>query len=439
MNKVNRKNSSISSAKSSLIIIITFAVLIASGTICLLMPFAVKDGYPLTFQEALFTSISCSCVTGLSIISVWEKLSVFGLSVQMILSQIGGIGIITFVSFLLVILNQKISQKGLENAKADSSSSSTGNIRSILISIIRFVMVAEAFLIVAFFIIYLRYLRAPSALFNAVYHTIMSFCNSGFMIFEAVGGAEVLRENVAFQVVTIISMFLGSIGYFVLEDIYKKKSIRLLNLNTKLIVMISLILIIVPSLLFTFVTERGNMSLLDSIFMSTTCRTTGMSIVPFWKLSESTYYIMELLMFVGGAPGSMAGGLKVSTLAALILAIKAIILDKDPQAFKRRISWDCINKAMVVFTLFIISLLVSVFLIKTADKSVSIFNILFDSISALSTTGLSISVGTYSKFSNYILCLLMFMGRIGPFTLASLLKYTSNRRVFYIEDDLVVG
>ena len=439
MKNLKKKTGAISSAKSSLAIIITFAILISLGTFLLLLPISSKGKNYLTFQEALFTATSCSCVTGLTLINPFERLNAFGLIVQMVLSQIGGIGIITVVSFLMLALNQKISQNGFENAKADSGYSSTGELGRVLVHIIKFVFFTEGIFVLCFFFIFLRYTNFSNALFNSFYHTIMSFCNSGFDIFDSLGGVRVLSDNNLFKLLTIFAMFLGSVGYFTLSDIFKKKNIKLLNLNSKIILIFSIILVIIPSLIFTFLTDRGNISFIDALFMSTASRTTGLSIVDFKSLSENTLYLIAQLMFIGGAPGSMAGGLKVTTLAALMIAIRAIILDRDPQVFKRRISWQCINQAMAVFSLFLLVLLFSVFTIKLLNNDIGVFNIFFDLVSAFSTTGFSLSVGTYDVISNYILIFLMFAGRIGPLTIASLLKYTKVRRILYIEDDIAVG
>ncbi len=431
-----------------LVIVLSFLGIIAIGVILLKLPFSVQDGQTLSWADAIFLSSSAVCVTGLSTISNLSiTLSVFGKIVLALLIQIGGIGIVTIAIYILVLLGIKIgvTERYLirEALNQHSISGMVRLVRSIVIT----TMIIELFGMMINFIVFIQYFDFWKALGISAFHSISSFNNAGFDILGD-SSLQLYSSNLLLNINTMSQIIIGGIGFIVIQDIVKKKSWKTLTLYSKIVIKTSLFLII-SGLIVIKTLEYSQVTWLEALFQSVTTRTAGFSTINLNMFSYTTLAVIMVFMFIGASPNSTGGGVKTTTFYIIYRSTLSFLQGKPTIIKNRKI--DDINRSKA-FTLvllaltstFIIFIIVSTIERNNPNYDMSFMNILFETVSAFGTVGLSLGVTPYLyPASKILLALLMFIGRLGPITLFGIVNknwghpYVSN--VDYASEKILVG
>lgn len=440
-------------------IVLSFLGIISLGMIMLLLPWTKHEG-SLSFIDALFTSVSAVCVTGLSVVNIGTEFTAYGQIVVLLLIQIGGLGIMTFSTFFLYLLNKRVSIRNREIIDSTLINEPELNISTLLFKIIIIVFSIEGIGVILFTLSWLRFYPFHKALYYSIFHSISAFCNAGFSLYQ--NSFEGFQSDIYMNIILMILIVLGGLGFVVLLDLkklFKKPGhIRnVLSFHTKVVLSVTAFLIISGMAGFylvegkTFLKEIDQSAfILTSLFQSVTARTAGFNTVSISLLSNQSCFILMFLMFVGGASGSCAGGVKVTTFGILIaLFFSKIKRYDDPHLFKRSISRETVGKvlAIVLSSVLLIGIVFFCLLLSetwpgSLQQNRGVFiKLLFEAISAFGTVGLSMGVTTQlSWIGRLMLIILMFVGRLGPLTMAVALARRSNRIKFrYAKGEIMVG
>ena len=434
------------------ILAIGFAGIILMGAILLNLPIATISGKSTGLINSVFTATSSVCVTGLVVVDTGTYWSTFGKTVILLLIQIGGLGFMSMATLGALILGSKITLRNrLIMQEAFNYFTISGIVRLVKYILI-FTLLIEgigAFLLSLFFIPIYGQVKGIA---YGIFHSISSFCNAGF---DLIGNGQSFTPfvNSAYLNLIVIGLIvIGGLGFSVLLDIAKVKSFNKLTLHSKLVVTMTAILLTTGFLLF-FILEFNNPStignlnfgdkIVASLFQSVTTRTAGFNTIDTAGLTDSSKFLTMLLMFIGGSPGSTAGGIKTTTMAILILSIVAVIRGReDTELFNRRLSRDLINRALTVFGIAISLVIFVTFLLTIIESNKKFLDIFFETISAFGTVGLSTGItGDLSTLGKIIISLTMFSGRVGPLTVIVALAQRRKRKVLirYPEGKISVG
>ena len=421
------------------LLIMSFIVLIIMGTGLLMLPeMTVKSLPGLDFSTALFTSISASCVTGLSLIDISAVLSSKGQFVLMILMQLGGLNIISFAALFAIL------RGGFGMRQANFMSENLGEdlkrSRSLIGAIFRLTLFIE--LIGALLLGMLwksDYDTLGENIFYSVFHSISAFNNAGFSLFSNSLATDGVGQQYGIHAIIAILIILGGIGFGTISDILKQpwrkqsfsRSWRGLRVGTKLGLIVSGVLIIVGAVM-VFLLEYGEgpigAQLSHSLFQSITARTAGFNTVNFGAMATPTLLFFIFLMFIGGGSGSTAGGIKTSTFALVFMSAAATIQGKkNVNLYKTQIPWELMNKAFAIFLFSAVSILIGIFLLTIFEPEMALLDLAFEQVSAFCTVGLSTGITpNISLGGKIVLMLSMLIGRVGTLTLAFAL---SDRKV----------
>jgi trk system potassium uptake protein len=416
---------------ASLRLINGFATLIALGTILLMLPISSKTGQPASFVNAIFTATSAICVTGLIVVDTGDYWSSFGQGVILALIQVGGFGFMTSATLFLLALGRRIGlQEKLrlgESMGVAPAGDMVGIVRRLAIFTI-FVEIAGAM------VFYPRFYADNSpgiAVWKAIFHSISAFNNAGFDLFGNFQSLSGYQGDSLVIMATAALVFLGGISFLVLTDVFQSRNFRRLTLDSKLVLSTTLLLLAIGTLVILIVefNDRHTLGvlsnpqkLLNAFFQSVAVRTAGFSTIDMANVADYALFFTMLLMFIGGASGSTAGGIKVNTFAVLLATIVSSIKGKEhPGAFGREFTAEQIHRAIAVVMLSLGLIFVIVFLL-TVTEDFRFLNLIFETVSAFGTVGLSTGITPgLSIAGKLILAATMFAGRLGPLTLALVL------------------
>lgn len=425
-------------------LVIGFAVIIAAGTLLLWLPISSKSGEFTPVFDCLFTATSASCVTGLTIYDTYTHWSIFGQIIIALLIQVGGLGFVTIITFFNVAAGKKLGYRTLKNAAGDLTESSFEGGRKIFVSIIKYSFIFElcgaAILSIVFVPRYGGY-----GVWMGVFMSITAFCNAGFdlMGMEGEGTSLITCQNDPAVLLTIsILIIVGGLGFIVWENFLNIRTRKKLSLHTYTVLVMTGILL-VGGTLFYMLTESGNPAtmkdmsfgekLLNSFFASVTTRTAGYDNIGMSEMSEFSQLGTIMLMFVGAAPGSTGGGIKVTTLMVLIMTVVSYIRNKnDVELFKHKIDKLTIYRTLVISVLSMFAVAVcfaALYFSMPEDTEAGAVQCLFDAVSAFSTTGLTAGATALTGFAGKCLLIVtMFIGRVGPVSLIMSLVMNSRER-----------
>lgn len=429
-------------------LVVGFGVLIVLGAILLSLPIASKNGESIGFINALFTSASAVCVTGLTVVNTAEHWSLFGHIVILILIQMGGLGFMTSATIMALLVGKKISLKERliirEQLNQDSLSGLVRLTRYVIISTFIIEGIGALLLSTRFIPIF----GLIKGIWFSIFHAISAFCNAGF---DIIGNS--MMSFVGDFTVNLTICFLiivGGLGFSVLIDISNKKNFNRLSLHSKLVLSITIALIAI-GMLIIFIVERNNPDslgglskgekLLASFFQAVIPRTAGFNSVDISKIYDTTAFIMIILMFIGGSPGSTAGGIKTTTFGATLLTTLAVIKgDKDVVVFKRRINQQIINRSLAIVSIGLILILI-VSVVLTITEESSFLDILFETTSAFGTVGLTRGITpNLSNIGKLVITLTMYAGRVGPLTMAFAFAQRQKQSLYrHSEENIIVG
>lgn len=450
------------------IIVIGFLILNIIGTLLLLMPFSHTTQTETSFMDALFTSTSALCVTGLSVVNTLEHWSLFGKYVILFLIQIGGIGFMTIVTIILVVLGKRVTLKERivmkESFNLDNFQGMVSFAKKIVMGTLLFETIGAVLLSVRFISEYGFY----SGVFKSIFHSVSAFCNAGFDIIGE-NSIEPYKDDLYVNIVLSLLIIIGGLGFIVWVDILKifkdKKNSKLslknkfnnLSLHSKLVLTITAFLIVFGWIYF-FISEYdnpktfGNMNtfgkLTASFFQSVTFRTAGFASVNQGDLTYASKFLGIIFMLIGASPGSTAGGMKTVTIGAVLITVLSVIRGRDSSSvFKKSISFETVQKALTVIIMMIGFLIVLTAILsfteKNADYNYEFLDLLFETSSALGTVGSSTGITSHiSLVGKIFICIGMFIGRLGPVTIAvavSSRRASSQNLLHYPEEKLFVG
>lgn len=412
------------------ITILFFYVILVSSFI-LWLPISHLEGASISFIDSFFTATSALCVTGLNTIDFANTFNFFGLTIIALLIQLGGLGIICAAILLFIKLGKKIGLKQRILIKNSFNLNSLKGIVKFVLSVFKITLGIELIGAILLFIRYIFNYNVFKSIFLSLFHSISSFNNAGFDIISKYG----LFDDYS-KVVTMILIILGGIGFLVISEIVEK-GFKTLSLQTKIVLLTTTLLLVFGSIGYLLTTELG---LFDSIFLSVSTRTAGFCYWDLSSISNAGYIISIFLMFIGASPNSTGGGIKTVTFFVLILAIYSICRGRNFEIFKRRISNSTISKCLVVLLSAILIIFMATFLICCFEPTLGIREIFFEIISAYATVGLSLGITSgLSVASKIVLCIVMFIGRVGTLTLLSILLKEDQKNIKYPEENIIVG
>lgn len=425
-----------------------FGSLILLGTILLNLPIATQNGESIGFINALFTSASAVCVTGLVVVNTGEFWSLFGQIIIILLIQMGGLGFMTMATIGALVIGKKITLKERliikEQLNQETMSGLVKLTKYVILSTLAIESLGAILLSTKFIPIY----GNTKGIWFSIFHSISAFCNAGFDI----TGDSIVPFVGDFTINMTISalVILGGLGFSVYIDISRNKKFKRFHLHSKLVLTITGFLLAIGMLVFILTEFNNPLTLgslsssekvLSSFFQSVVPRTAGFNSVNIGVLYDTTVFFMIILMFIGGSPGSTAGGIKTTTFGTLMLTTIAIIRgDRDVVAYRKRISDDVINRSLAIVTVSII-LIIIVSFILTVTEAATFLDILFETTSAFATVGLTRGVTpNLTYFGKIIIILTMYAGRVGPLTMAFAFAQKNKHSNFrYSEGNIIVG
>ena len=407
------------------IIILGFLFIIGLGSLLLMLPFATKSGKSPAFSDALFTATSAVCVTGLVVFDTATYWSAFGQAVILLLIQIGGMGIVTVAVSVATLSGRKIGLMQRSTMQESISAHHVGGIVRLTVLILKITASVELMGVAMLMPIFCKEFGFLKGLWYSVFHSISAFCNAGFDLMGTKGEFSSLTSyssNPFLNIVIIILIVIGGVGFLTWEDIKNNKwKIRKYRMQSKVIILVTGVLIILPAIFFFFF-EFSYLPLgeriLCSFFHSVTPRTAGFNTVNMNILSDTGKMLTIVLMIIGGSPGSTAGGMKTTTVAVLFSTAISVFRKKESvQMFKRRIVPEAIRNACTVFLMYV-SLFVLAGMIISRVENLPILTSLYETASAIGTVGLTLGITPHlSVISQLILIGLMFFGRAGGLTI----------------------
>lgn len=328
--------------KPSRIIVLGFLMVILLGTILLMLPISINEGKNVSFIDALFTSTSAVCVTGLIAIDTADTFTIFGRTVVALLIQIGGLGVTSVGVGFIMLMKRKIGIKERTLIKESMNLDSLKGVVKLVKSILLMTLIFESIGVILSYVVFSKDYSPLDALGISLFHSVAAFNNSGFDILGGLQNLIPYQNNILLNLTTCGLIIFGGIGFLVIKEIIEVKSFKKFTLHTKIVIIMTAILLIVGTILLKL-TE--NISWLGAFFFSTSARTAGFSTYPLSSFTNAGLFVIIILMFIGASPGSTGGGIKTTTLFTLYKSIYSTSTNKHCIAFKRKIPLAVILKA----------------------------------------------------------------------------------------------
>jgi len=439
---------------SPLILIYGFAGVIILGTILLMLPVASKSGqftFPDTFITALFTATSSVCVTGLAVVDTGPYWSGFGQGVILVLIQIGGLGFMTSATLLLLLLGRRLGLRERWLIGQSFGTERLGGMVKLVRRILLFTIIVEAIGALIFYIRFSVENPTGTAAWKAVFHAVSAFNNCGLDLFGNFRSLLGYQTDTTVILTTAALIILGGISFMVVADVINVRRFGRLLLDSKIVLVTTLGLLVLGTVVI-LLTEYGNADtlgpmsvpykLLNAFFHSVTPRTAGFSSINIGGMAAYSQFFTILLMFVGGAAGSTAGGIKVNTFGMLVATIWSTIRGKEHAgAFGREFANQQIHRALALVMLALTLIFIVVFVLTITDKGFGFLKLLFETVSAFGTVGLSTGITPdLSVAGRLIITAVMFIGRLGPLILVLSLTQRQQPSAYrYPQDEVRIG
>ena len=424
----------------------SFAVLIVIGTVALKLPFATL--IPISWHQALFTAVSAVTVTGLAVVDTATEFSFWGQLIIAILIQCGGVGLMTFAVITAVSLGWRISLKNQLRARAALNQTNLSQIAHTATAVILLTLTVEAIGLVIMTLDWWPQLGFWQALWHGTFYAISAFNNAGFALASSSLTDFAGDPMVNFSITSLY--IVGGLGFTVLAELWQWRRGHKLSLYTRMMLRGTVVINLIAMLLFALLEwhNPGTLGSLHSLsaklwaswLQGTTTRTAGFNSVDLSQLTDASSLLMILLMFIGGGANSTASGIKLSTFIVLLVATSAFLRRrKSPNLHDRAIGQDTIYKAMAITVIALVILFFAIFLLCITEQA-NFLDVVFEAVSAMSTVGVSRGLTTeLSGNGQTIIMLLMFVGRVGPLTMAYLLTAPRPQLTRYPEIELQVG
>ena len=408
-----------------LVLSLGFAILICIGGVLLSLPIFTKSGLATDPINAFFVAASASCVTGLTPVNTLDHWNTYGHVLLIILIQIGGLGVMSLASIIPLILGKKIGMKSRQILKEQLNVESLEGMIVLFKYVLIFTFGTELLGAILLSFRFVPLYGPGEGIWYAIFHSISAFCNAGFDILG--DSIYPFRDDILVNMTLSLLILVGGLGFVVTSELFRRRSFKKISTHSKLVLLMSAILLAFGSLVFFFLESRGGVlaeeslkgSVLESFFQSVVARTAGFYSVDLSKIKDSTALMLMGLMFVGGSPGSTAGGIKTTTLGVLILSTVAVIRgEREPVVFGRHIGAEVIRKALAIF-LVSFGLILSVSFILTITENSGLVDILYETVSALATVGATRGLTPeLTSIGKVLITICMYLGRLGPMTMA---------------------
>ena len=420
------------------IIALGFAFVILLGSVLLSLPCSIQDGVTVRYIDALYTSTSAVCVTGLIAVDAGDTFTPLGQFFLGSLIQIGGLGVTAVGVGVILAMGKKINLKGRniirEAMNLDSGKGTVRFIKSVFLTTLAFELSGA----VLSFLVFVQDYPPLRAAGISLFHSVAAFNNSGFDILGNFQNLIPYQDNVLLNLVTCGLIFFGGIGFLVIREIISKRfRWKKFSMHTKVVLSVSAVLIVAGTILLKL-TEH--VTWLGAFFHSVSARTAGFSTYPLGTFSNAGLLVLTVLIFIGASPGSTGGGIKTSTFFVLLQGIKSAATNKSEKGFRYAVPSDAFRKAAVITLIALGVVVTGTYLMVAMEPEISLMDALFEVTSAFGTVGLSTGITTgLCDGSKLLSILIMYIGRLGPLTIASLWYFTKGDRTSYPEGNIAIG
>ncbi|HIQ81751.1 MAG TPA: Trk family potassium uptake protein [Candidatus Pullichristensenella stercorigallinarum] len=435
------------------VVVLGFAFVILLGALLLTLPISSSTGVSVGFFDALFTSTSCVCVTGLVVVDTGTAFSTFGHVVIILLIQIGGLGFMSVAMLYFMLLGKRVTLGTRlviqESLNEDRIGGLVRMMRWVIFSALSIEGIGALILSTRFIPIY----GFGKGLWYGVFHSISAFCNAGFDLIGNYQNLMPFQYDPVVNITICLLIIIGGLGFAVLQDIKHNRSFRKLRLHSKLVITFTAILLFGGTLIVLLVewsnpATLGPMNFFQKLqaafFQSVTLRTAGFNTIDQASLLPATKMISVILMFIGASPASTGGGVKTSTMAVLCLNVRMVARGRSEiAAYHRTINRDTMQRALAIVMIGLAVLLIDIMALTLLEPQANFLDLAFECASALGTVGVSsVGTGTLEPVSRMLLILAMYIGRVGPLTLTMALghKQAQTKDAFrYPEERVLVG
>ena len=446
--EINLKESKLNGVQ---ILAIGFAVIALVGGIILSLPISSADGNPTNLLDSLFTSTSAVCVTGLIAVDTGTHWNMFGKTIIMLLIEIGGLGFMSFTTLIAIFLGKKIT---LRERLVIQEAMNTFNIEG-LVRMVKYVVgftvsvqaVGAALMSIQFIPTY----GLGKGIYYSIFHSISAFCNAGFDLFGNFSSLTGQASNPILLLIISALIIIGGLGFTVWLELYNYKDVKKLSVHSKMAILITAILLVGGSILMLLLENSNpetlaNMSFIDKItnafFAAVTPRTAGFNSISTDGMTTAGKFLTIILMFIGGSPGSTAGGLKTVTFGLTILTVICVIKGReDTEIFGRRFSKELVYKAFAIIMIAIGIIITVTMVLSITESNEKFIDLLYEATSAFGTAGITTGVTQrLSTIGKIIIMLTMYCGRVGPLTVALALSSKKKKRGYkYPEGKILIG
>ena len=419
------------------LICLGFAAVILIGSGLLMLPIAIKPGAEVAYIDALFTSTSAVCVTGLIAIDVYDHFTVFGQAVVAALIQVGGLGVTSVGVGLILAAGKRVSIKGRllvkEALNVDSFKGMVRLVKAVLLVTLCF----EGTGVVLSFLVFIQDYPFGRALWTSVFHSIAAFNNSGFDILGGLRNMIPYQSDVLLNLTTCGLIIFGGLGFLVILDIKKCRCFKKLTFHSKVVITTTAALLLIGTVLLK---ATEDMSWMGAFFHSVSARTAGFSTYAMGDLTNAGLFTLTVLMFIGASPGSTGGGIKTTTFFALMQEVRSVFTKRRPGAFRRSLPAETMSKASVIALLSLLVVCCGTFLLCILEPECTFIQLVFEVVSAFGTVGLSTGITPgLCVASKLIIILTMYIGRVGAFTLLSVWIDRPEAGSRYTEESITIG
>ncbi len=433
-------------------ILMSFFIVILIGGGILSLPFVTVSGKGTNLIEGIFTATSAVCVTGLTVNDVSTTYNLIGKTIILVLIQLGGIGLITFSSLLILLISKEISYYTKKIVQEDINAETVFNIQKYIKKVIITVLFIELIGAAVLFFEFIKKFKFLKAIYYSVFHSVSAFCNAGFSLFS--DNLESFKGSMIINTVIPILIIVGGLGFSTIINVYKylRKKDKRITTTSKITLKVTLGFVIFGAF-FIFIFEHANIKTIgnytfiekigSSFFQIVTTSTSGFNTMPLAGMKEITVLLFIFFMFIGASPGSTGGGIKTTTFGLIVLGVITIIKNKEYIEYNgRKISWTNFNRAISIVFISVCYIVTILFLLILLEPNVNVLNLLFELVSAFGTAGVTRNLTPYlGNMSKILLIVTMFIGRVGPLTIVSALslKKIKSGKHKYPEENILIG
>ena len=415
-----------------------FALVIFIGSLLLMLPCSIQPGTHLDYIDALYTSTSAVCVTGLTVVDAGDTFTALGQFFLAALIQIGGLGVTSISAGVILAMGRRVNLKGRMLIRESMNLDAGRGLIGFVYTVFKPTLLIELIGAALSFIVFIQDYSLFRAIGVSLFHSVASFNNAGFDIFGGGQSMVPYTDNIFLNIITCVLIYFGGIGFLVIHEVIDKRfHWKKFSMHTKVVITMSLALTVIGTLLIRL-TE--NITWLGAFFASVSARTAGFSTFPLSGFTNAGLLVMIALMFIGASPGSTGGGIKTTTFFVLLQGIKSAATNKSEKAFHYAVPADAFRKAAVITAIAIGIVVTGSYVMLAIEPDIRFIDAFFEVVSAFGTVGLSTGITpTLCDASKLLSIVIMYIGRLGPLTIASLWYFSRGERVRYPDGNISIG